>query len=101
MSLKKPVISYGDHRKIGLIKTCNHLLIHGIWQNYMYELKMSIGKQDVLGNRNRPKKPLMMGVIFCYKLAVDVKIEKRVILFLYRTPLFFSYPKILWFEVFI
>jgi hypothetical protein len=66
LNLRKPVISYGDHIKIGLIKTCDHLPIHGIWQNYIYALDMSIGKQDVLGNRNRPKKPLMMGVIFCY-----------------------------------
>jgi hypothetical protein len=25
LSLRKPVISYGDHIKIGLIKTCDHL----------------------------------------------------------------------------
>jgi hypothetical protein len=41
------------------------LPIHGIWQNYIYALDMSIGKQDVLGNRNRPKNHLMMDVIVC------------------------------------
>ena len=65
----------------------------GIWQRYIYALDMSIEKQDFLGNRNRPKKPLMMGVTSCYKFAVDIKIEKCVLLFLFRTPFIFQVPQ--------
>ena len=79
--------------KVGLIKNCAYLLSHGIWQSYMYALDVSIGKQNVLGIRNSPEKPLMVGIIFCYKFAVDVKIEKRVILFLFRTLFIFEVPQ--------
>jgi len=30
---------------------------------------MSIGQQNVLGIRHRPKKPLMLGVAVCYKIT--------------------------------
>jgi hypothetical protein len=54
--------------KVGLIKNCAYLPSHGIWQSYMYALDVSIGKQNVLGIRNSPEKPLMVGIIFCYTL---------------------------------
>ena len=41
------------------------------------------------------------GVTSCYKFAVDIKIEKRVLLLIFRPRFIFRYPKILWFEVFI
>jgi len=33
------------------------------------------------------------GVTSCYKFAVDIKIEKRVLLFLFRTPFIFQEPQ--------
>jgi hypothetical protein len=35
----------------------------------------------------------MLDVIVCYKFAVDIKIEKRVLLFLFRTPFIFQVPQ--------
>jgi hypothetical protein len=59
----------------------------------MYALDMSNGKQDVLGNRNRLKKPLMMGVIVCYKFVVDKKTYKHLILLVFRTLFIFQAPQ--------
>jgi len=59
----------------------------------MYALDMSIRKQNVSGIRNRPKKPLMLGVTVYYKFAVDIKIERCVILFQFRTPFIFQVPQ--------
>jgi len=84
--------------KSGTILNFSH---HMGYASYMSALDVSIGKQNVLGIRNRPEKPLMVGIISCYKVAVDIKLEKRVLLFLFRTPFFFRYHKILWFEVLI
>jgi hypothetical protein len=35
----------------------------------------------------------MVSVIFCYKFSVDIKIEKCVILFLFRTPFIIQVPQ--------
>jgi hypothetical protein len=73
------------------VNTCIILPLYGLWQSYIYD--MSIWEQAVSNARNESEIILMPSVIFCYKFAVDIEIERRILLFLFRTSFIFQVPQ--------